>query len=164
MKALHLRLGLIGVILAIFLIKFISVSFFGPSDDKLVREALDRAIVASREGRPGGVLESLTSHFKMNSDMPGGAQIANFIKDSHPDVTVENYDAIINGDTARITSPVRVKVSFMGHDFDQRVENVSMVFKREDGHVWLIIPARDWKLEQVFVPEELTPSGNGFQN
>ena len=160
MKALYLRLGIIGAILVAFLVKFIAVTFFGPSDEALVKQALDRAIVASREGRPGGVLESLTSKFKLNSDQPGGAQIANFIKENHPEVTVENYNPVISGDTARITSPVRVKVSFLGHDIDQRVDSVSMVFKRDDGHVWLVIPAKDWKLEQVFVPESLTPSGN----
>lgn len=164
MKALWLRFAVIALILSVLGFKYVQTNFFGPSDEVLVHEALDRAIAASREGRPGGVLEHLTSKFKMNSDEPGGAQIANFIKENHPQVEVDNYDAIVTGDTARILSPVRVKVSFLGHDMDQKVDNVTMIFKREEDHVWLVIPVKSWRLDQVTVPESWTPSGYGSQN
>jgi len=162
MRAIWARVIIVGVFLAVFGIKYIAVTFFGPPDEVLVKEALDRAIVASREGRPGGVLENISSQLKLNSDMPSSGQIANFIKNNHPDVQVEKTDAIVNGDTARITSPIRVKVSFLGTNIDQRVDSVSMVFKREEAHEWLVIPVKAWRLDQVFLPETLTPSGNGY--
>lgn len=135
----------------------------GPDDAKLIQEALQESIRASHEGRPGGVLEYLSEQFKINQESPTGRQIADFIRNNKPDIEVPNTTPVIRAQegTAFITSPVRVKVSFLGQNFDQTVENVTMKFQREDAREWLIFPTKKWRLVEVSVPNEAVPAGLG---
>ncbi len=149
---------LVALVLALFVWKYVSVNIFGPSDQALIRRALDEAVQASREGRPGGVMDKLTDRFKVNTDEPGNRQVADFIKNSHPDITVSDEKAVVSEDTARITGPVRVRASFLGMNFDQKIDDVSLVFQRESAHEWGFIPVRKWRLDQVLVPPALAPS------
>lgn len=151
--------AVVAVILGLFVWKYVSTNFFGPPDQTLIRQALDRAILASKEGRPGGVMDFLADKFSVNSSEYGSRQIANFIKDGHPDVSVPDEPAIIADDKARITAPVRIKVSYLGFNLDQTVDNVSLVFERETGREWLFIPVPQWKLAQVQVPDDVIPTG-----
>ena len=66
----------VGVVLLLFGGKYVIATYFGPSDEALVKSALAEAVKASKEGRPGGVLDHITDHFKMNSDIPGNINIA----------------------------------------------------------------------------------------
>jgi hypothetical protein len=125
------------------------------TDDQMVREALTNALKASREGKPGGVLDKLSASFKLN-DAPiefSGAQVADFIKDQKPELTVEEIEPVITGDEARITSPVRLKLGLLGTNFERRIPKVTMIFHREVGHVLLLIPTPAWRLTDVQVPE-----------
>ncbi|MFX8820935.1 hypothetical protein ABTM55_19390, partial [Acinetobacter baumannii] len=85
------------------------VSFFGPSDENLIREAVTRSIEASREGRPGGVIDYISDRFAVNGDQPGTSAIARFIRESKPEVTIDSYKPLVNGDQALITTPVKVR-------------------------------------------------------
>lgn len=138
--------------------KYAAVTFFGPSDETLIRKALDEAIVASREGRPGGVMDFISDRFQVNSEMPGSRQVANFIKQSHPDITVGKAPPVISGDKATLLAPVEAKITVFGHDIDEKMDHVSLVFQREQGREWLLIPVKKWRLVQVVVPQNLTPS------
>ena len=67
-------------IVGTFTWKYLSLNAFGPSDQKMIREALDQAVLASREGRPGGVMDYLSNKFAVNSESITSGQVANFIK------------------------------------------------------------------------------------
>ena len=91
-----------------------------PDDQKLIREALAASIDASREGRPGGVMDKISEKFNINGMQPGSRwDIAKFIRDSKPEIVVENTTALVEGDTARITSPVQIKFAFLNQKWDR---------------------------------------------
>ncbi|MCO5296670.1 MAG: hypothetical protein M9921_07420 [Fimbriimonadaceae bacterium] len=126
----------------------------GPSERERIAVALDESLRASKEGRPGGVLEYLTDQFRINEESPGTRnQIAKLIRDSRPDVVVENREPEIFGDQAKIVSDVEVKASFLGQSLNQRFGNVTLVFKREPTRKYLVFPTHTWRLDQVFLPE-----------
>lgn len=127
-----------------------------PNDQALIREALRQSVEASREGRPGGVLDVLSSQFEINNEAPGTrGQIAQFVRDSKPDVEVKNQEAVITGDLATIVSPVHLKVSFLGQTIDQEFPSVEITFRKEDSTRWLIVPTREWKLAEVRLREDV---------
>jgi hypothetical protein len=139
--------------------KYVSVTYFGPSDDELIRAALDRAITASREGKPGGVLETLSDKFHLNGDFPGEGSIKKFIQNAHPDISVPAKKATISGDVAKIVAPVRAKFEFMGFSMDQTIPDVAMTFQRETGFEWGIIPVKKWRLTQIDVAMDVPDRG-----
>lgn len=132
-----------------------------PDDTTLVRAALAESVLASREGRAGGVLDVLSTDFKVNEDQVGNYRrdIAKFIRDSRPDLEVTNQDVLVNetDGTARIVSPVHVKIDFLGQKRDFTLKEVTMVFRKEDARNYLVIPTRKWRLVQAFVPTEALP-------
>ncbi|MEA2553375.1 MAG: hypothetical protein QOJ65_1551 [Fimbriimonadaceae bacterium] len=132
-----------------------------PDDQKLIAEALRQSIQASKEGRPGGVLEILSNKFKINQQSPGRFDIAKFVRENKPDVEVSNSHAIVSGDTARIDTPVRVKVSFLNQNFDQTIDNVTLVFQKEDTYRYVVFPTRQWRLTDVEVPANAVPVNFG---
>ncbi len=148
--------GLVVFVAGLFGWKYLSVNVWGPTDQQMIDHALTEAVQASKEGRPGGVMDYLADRLKVNSDEFGSRQVANFIKDSHPDINIPKAPAIVSGDQARITAPVSVKVSYMGFNVDKTIDNVSLVFDRSEGHVWLFIPVKKWRLSQVLVPQDIT--------
>ena len=149
--------GLAITVLGLFAWKYVSLNFFGPSDERMIQIALNDALESSREGRPGGVLEVLSSQFMVNTEQPGSRQIANIIRNNHPEITILDRSPLISGDKARITSPIDVKLAFMGMRYDQKVDNVSLIFERTLAHEWVFVPVKKWRLSQVLVPDNLTP-------
>jgi hypothetical protein len=139
-----------------------------PQDDKkLVREALAESIKASREGRPGGVMDKISDKLTVNGDQRvSNPQIADWIRNSKPDIVVQKQDPVIIGEEAQITSPVRVKLQLPignGTAFDQTISDVTLVFAKESATDWLIIPTTKWRLREVKLPEDVaTQLGSGF--
>lgn len=126
----------------------------GPSDADQIRTALRESIKASKEGRPGGVIEYLSDSFTVNGQSYGNtAQIAQTIRQYKPDVTVESDDPVVVGDVATITTPVTLEQSLM--HVSLKVSSVTFTFHREAGTSWLIIPTKRWKLEGVSIPPEV---------
>jgi len=123
-----------------------------PNDTQLIHEALNEAIKASKEGRPGGVVELFSRNLKVNDiDVsPNQGQIANFIRTQKPDVTVTKTTPSISGDEARIVSPVELDMGMFGK---RNIDNVTLIFKREDATDFLIIPSSKWRLIEVRAPE-----------
>lgn len=137
-----------------------------PNDQELIKEALDQSIQASKEGRPGGVMDIISEKFNINGMRPGSRwDIAKFIRDSKPDVVVEDTTAFVDGDKARITSPVQLKMSFLNQKWDRRVDDVTIVFEKEDARRYLIFPTRKWRLTDVVLPpdaaQQIVPEGMG---
>lgn len=134
----------------------IGIGLSQPQDDqKAIQKALDESLQASREGRPGGVLDLLSNDLKVNdqSSPASTQQIAKFIHDQKPDVTVENPKAFVSGDDATITSPVDLKLDFLGQNMSQRIDGVTLQFHKENAHAFLIFPTKKWVLTDVRVPQ-----------
>ena len=140
------------------------LSMGGGDDKKQIVEALQESIKATKEGRPGGVMDKISDHFTINdTDVVARGQIINWIKNLKPDITVSHQDPVITGDEAQITSPVSIKGKGMGIDFDRTVEGITLIFAKESATEWLVIPTKKWRLKDVKVPDDiaaqLTPSG-----
>ncbi len=148
-KVLILLVGVIALLLAI------RFALFGqPSDREQIANALAESIRASKEGRPGGVIEYLSPHFKINEENPGSSQrIGKFIRDNRPDIEVRNTEPVISGDKAEIDTSVKVTVQLLSVPLQQEIPNVKIHFQKESGLRWLVFPVKDWKIASVEAPE-----------
>ncbi|MBN9503549.1 MAG: hypothetical protein J0H02_17365 [Armatimonadetes bacterium] len=150
------------LIVAVILVVLVGIrtimSLGGPDDKQLVREALKKSIVASKEGRPGGVLDKLSKNLTVDGQSVGSSsQISQFIKSSKPDIEVVNTEPVVIGDEAKITSPVKVKFSLPGgNSIDRTIEDVTLTFAREDSMKWLIFPSKQWRLREVTTSSDIT--------
>jgi hypothetical protein len=124
-----------------------------PSDDVLVRQALQESIDASRDGRPGGVLDVLSEQFRINEMEPTRRQVMQAVRDNRPEVEVPDQRVLVTGDEARIVSPITVTIRRGPFSMDRTIPEVTILFRREDDTQWLLIPRRRWKLAEVQVPE-----------
>ncbi len=131
-----------------------------PNDKALILQALSASIKASKEGRPGGVMDKISANIKYNGENEGGnsREIARFIRNSRPEVTVFQMNPIVTGDEATIISPIDLSVSLLGINQSRHLNEVTMVFRKEEDHDWLIIPSRRWKLAEVHVPSSSVDS------
>jgi hypothetical protein len=127
----------------------------GPPDREQIQQALKNSVKASKEGRPGGVLEYLSDNFTINNVQynPNDMAVAKAIKQYRPDVTVTNNEPQINGDKATITSNVRLSIPLVGRGVD--IPQVTFTFQKQKGTKWLVFPSKDWKLQQVSVPQSV---------
>lgn len=145
-----------GLLILLIAIK-VGISLANPGNDQtMVEEALAESIQASKEGRPGGVLDKISGNLKVNDMDANGnrSQIADFIKKNHPDLTVENKKAVISGDQAEIVSPVTIELSLLGQSRSINIPEVTMIFKKESDMEYLIIPTKKWKLAEVRLPDD----------
>lgn len=127
-----------------------------PNDKSLIVEALAESIKASKEGRPGGVMDKLSDNLQLNGENEHGnqTQIARFIRNSRPEVTVADMDPVVTGDEATIRSAVDLKVELLGFNQSRHMKDVTIVFRKEEDRDWLIFPNRRWKLAEVHVPPD----------
>lgn len=125
----------------------------GPSDKELIQAALKESIEASREGRPGGVLEYLSASFTVNDEKYGTRDISRTIKDLKPNVELESTEPLIAGESATITSPVKLSVSLPPVSYT--VSQVTLAFSKESATKWLIFPAKKWRLTRIDIPEQV---------
>ncbi len=146
-------LVIIGVVLvALIAIRLIVTRINQPSDQEQIQTALQESIEASREGRPGGVMDLLSANLRVN-DIQAGAtnQVRQFIRNSKPDVHLANKQAIVTGDEARIVSPVDLDLDYLGVKKQVHIDEATLVFHREDAREWLVIPTKKWRLSEVRV-------------
>jgi len=139
--------GLVGT----FLIIGATKSYLGrPSDSQLIQSALNQAIADARDGKPGKVMSLLSSGAQYNdeSSIPR-SEVANYIKNGKPDVTVLNPTPVIGGDTATILSPVDVRLKIAMITTPAVRVNARIEFKREMAFSWLIFPVSTWKITKI---------------
>ena len=144
------------IIVAVVGVRVLISQLNQPSDQQLIQTALADSIKASKEGRPGGVMDLLSKNLTLN-DMdtsPNRGQIAKFIKENQPDVNVENKHAVIAGDEAQIISPVALEMNFLGQKMSRNIDEVTLIFKRESDMEYLIFPTKKWKLAEVRAPDD----------
>jgi hypothetical protein len=144
-----------GVVFALVLLLVLRVGISlsnRPSDQVLIERALDEAIQASKEGRPGGVLDLLSANLKVNDQLIGASnrEIANFVRDQKPDVKVLEPSARIIGEEGRIVSLVDLDLGILGV---RRLKEVTMIFRREEATELVFIPTTKWRLVEVRVPD-----------
>ncbi|MHB8637528.1 MAG: hypothetical protein ACYC96_13750 [Fimbriimonadaceae bacterium] len=122
------------------------------SDSEQIVAALNDSIQASKDGRPGGVLDKLADGFKLNDQTVSTGQIADFIKKRRPSIDVLQPLPVVEDDVAHIVSPVRVSVHILGDDHGITVPDVDIQFHRETARAWLIFPVRTWHMTKIDVP------------
>ena len=156
MKANKILIGIVAAVLVLIVVRVVLSRSGGTSDQLLIEQALQESIQASKEGRPGGVMDKLSSRLQVNDmDTSGNrSQIARYIKDNKPDVMVLNKKAVVTGDEARIVSPVDIEVNLLGQKLSRQLKEVTLVFRKEDDREYLVFPTKKWKLAEVQVPDE----------
>jgi hypothetical protein len=141
--------------LAVALAALLVIVFLGwdrRSDKQLIQEAIDESVLASKEGRPGGVLEYISNSFTMNQEGPvDRREIAKFIKESKPDVEVGPFEPNVTGDVATIRADVSVKISTFGPQI--QLPGVSVKFRKEHATRWLLFPTKKWRIVEAIAPE-----------
>jgi hypothetical protein len=150
-KSLAIVVGILVVLIALRIGVGLTIH---KSDSQQIKEALADAVAASKQGRPGGVLELLGNQISLNSQDASGqlGDLSQFIKKQHPDVTVENQEPVITGDNAQISSPVAMDMSFLGQHRTFHLKQVLLLFRKEPATNWYVFPTTKWKLEQVEIP------------
>ena len=149
---------LIIVAILVVLVGIRTILSMGGADDKaLVKAALKESIEASKDGRPGGVMDKISDKLTVNKEQVASmSQIAKWIRDSKPDVTVTQQEPIILENEARITSPVTIKASFPGGvDLDKTIDGVTLIFAKESAMDYFIIPTKKWRLKEVLLPSDV---------
>jgi hypothetical protein len=127
----------------------------GPSDEKLIRDALQESLRASKEGRPGGVVELLSDQLQFNEEMvPNKRQIAQFVRDSRPEVSVSEKSLEVRGERALMVADVSVRLATpLGFNLDRIFRDVQLQFRKEPGTRLLILPDSKWRLYRVLAPD-----------
>ena len=125
-----------------------------PTDEELIREALEESVQASRDGRPSAVLDHLSRSLTFNG-MPVGSrsEIADFVRRTKPEIELGPVEPVIEGDVATVVTSVRVNVSLPGFSAGQKVSQVQIRLARERGVRWLLFPGARWRISEVTVPD-----------
>jgi hypothetical protein len=157
-KGKRIALFILGIGIAFFVAA--GFGMFGrPSDEEQIREALDRSIQASREGRPGGVLEHLSVNFKINEEEYRQRDIARMIREFKPRIEVREAQPVVHDTEAFLTAPVTLSVPIPALQMD--LSEVNFRFEKEPARKWLIFPSTQWRLTQVTVPPEVVQEAQG---
>ncbi|MFZ4508955.1 MAG: hypothetical protein ACOYON_14800 [Fimbriimonas sp.] len=141
----------VGIVLvsAIFIGKAISMAG-GPNDEAQIQDALAASIEASREGRAGGVMDKLSTKFRINNEIPASfRQIAQFIKDAKPDITVAPATPVVSGDEAKMKTSVDFRMKMGDSESKQKFDDVTLIFRKEAAREWVVIPSHKWRLAEV---------------
>jgi hypothetical protein len=147
-------LAVTGGVVALLLLGKLALTLLTKVDDKtLIVEAVKDGLKASKEGRPGGVLEKLSASLTVNGEGTPGAkgEIANYIKKLKPDVEFKTLEPQVFGDEARIETPATMSVNMLGMNQSIDLKNVTITLKREDTFEYLVFPKKSWRITDVRV-------------
>jgi hypothetical protein len=149
MKTQYVWIGL-GAI-AIGLVGAAGISFLRqPSDEVQIQTALDEAIKASREGKPGPVLDFVSRNLSIDGiEVINKSDIQKFIESNRPEVVVENKNPAISGSKARITSAVTVTFRILTASMPHKLANVEFNFEKEPSLNFGILPGSKWQLREI---------------
>jgi len=147
-KTLILATCLIGILGGIFAKMWLDV----PSDQSLIAETLRDATRSGKEGQAGGVLEALSTGFKVGDFEPSGGEIADFVKNQKPEVTILTPTPVIRGDLAEVVSSVRIKFGVGNIGASHTVNDVRIVLQKEAGLRYGVFPTPRWRIIKVSAP------------
>lgn len=128
---------------------------FGESDQVLIERALDESIQASKEGRPGGVMDFLSRELTFNEQQVGNwREVSRFIREQRPDVEVQDRKVVLLGDDrAEMRSPVRLSLKVLGFSQSVTIPEVRIEFEKESGRRYVVFPDRRWRVVRVHAPD-----------
>lgn len=141
----------IGIGIAVFLyVGMMAKTFFGqPSDQVLIKQALDAAVADAREGKTGKVMELLSSKAMFaGADIPRG-EVGNYIKNAKPDFTIITPTPIIEGDKAVIVSPVDVSLKVAIVSTPPVRINSRIELTKEKHMSFFLVPTSSWKITKI---------------
>lgn len=143
----------------------IVVYAFGPTDEQLINQSLDKAVKSSGDGAPWGVLDQLRGEFAFNGEMiRSRAEVVKFIRDTKPKITLGQRRLVIRGESATITVPA--SVVFEG-GATVEMPDVKIELVRDGGFRWYVFPYPEWKMKSVqtesFDPESFYMSPQSGQ-
>lgn len=143
--------AILGAIVAITLLK--------PYDDvKEIRKAIAESIKASKDGRPGGVLDHVSVDLRINESSIGGARdISDFVRKFKPDVEIPQVDPKVFTDSAQINTPIKLTLGMFGARQSYDLKDVIITMKKEEDRMWLVFPSHTWKVAEVRVPANSFP-------
>jgi hypothetical protein len=128
----------------------------GPSDDVLIAQAIDDSIRASREGRPGGVLDNLSRDLKVQDEDIDNPAVKNFIENQKPDIELTNKKPVMRGDLAVVTTDVIVTFGLAGMRVPAPITGVQIELQKETGFKYFIFPTKKWKIVKIFSSDDGT--------
>ena len=142
---------------AIVVLSGLTVLFIvtAPTDEQLIRRAIDQSVQASREGKPNPVLDNLTRTFTWNGQTVGlnRSEVSRYVRLGKPEIDLGHYKPEINGEEARVVTDAHIKIEFQSLKFDQTVPGIEIKLKREMGTRWLVFPSARWKIYEVTAPD-----------
>jgi len=135
---------------AAFLLLLATPFLFQPKDQDLINQALKESVDASREGRSGSVMEYLSRSLKYNEiPVENRAEVARYIRNSKPEIYLENTAALINGDSAQVVTPADLRVAVGPMPVTLHIDRVVITLGRETGTRFLVLPAPIWRIREV---------------
>lgn len=145
-----------------------------PDDQKLVQEAIAEATKAAREGRPGGVLDNISSEVALNGERPPDLRsVSDYVRRYSPDVTLDSTAATVTGDEARVVTPAQLSVGVLAARTTVPLGKITIVLTKEADRDFLIIPTHRWRVTGIEIPattanelrqkaDALSGGGGGF--
>lgn len=160
-RRFKIALGCVAAAAALLLVR---AALDGPSDQELIRTAVDEAVAASKEGKPGPVLDFVSRSMTVNAQQVGAerGEIAQFIRQYRPEVEIVEFNPRIQGDEAVLMTPVRLKLRILTAETTQEVPDVTLRFRREAAVRWGIVPASRWRLTDVTADQLPTSAPEGW--
>lgn len=127
------------------------------TDKEQIVSALDDSVAASKEGRPGGVLDLMSEQFEISGlGKISRNWVAKQIRENKPEVSFTRETIEITGDRAEMTADasLRLKVNLgpVSKDLSPSMQGVKLIFRKEDVRKFLIVPSKVWKLVEVRLP------------
>jgi hypothetical protein len=122
-----------------------------PSDEQLIKEALNEAITRSKEGSPGGLLDFMSDTATVNNIEIGGMKgsIVETIRRQKPEVAFKSLEPKVNGNDATLVSPATVKLGVLNFSKTFDLPNVTIAFKKEEERTWYLVPKKSWKITNL---------------
>lgn len=142
----------LGLLIALILAMGIKGFFFGPSDEELIKQALEETVAAAAQGEPSIVLDNLSSKFTYGSQIPFPGDISKAVRLSKPKVSILYIDPVIEGEQAVVKSPVTIEMAFMSINLNETVPDVKITLEKEWGLKYLFMPTPRWRIVDVSAP------------
>lgn len=143
--------GFLGLAVVLVGVK-VGLAMMNQKDDAtLINEAVNQAVLASKEGKPGGVMEFLSANLKFNGTEVASdkGRIANFVKNSKPEFEFASLTPQIFDTNARIETAAKMKIGILKFTQDVEIPKVIIHLEKEEDREWLIIPKRTWRITNI---------------
>ena len=149
-------LALLGIALLLLVCRIGLGLVRKPDDQALIRQAIAEATKASREGRPGGVLDNLSAEASLNGQTADSrGQIADVVRRLRPDLQLSSGEATITGDEARVVGPAKLTLGILNAKRTYDIAKITVILRREDDRDLLVIPTHRWRVSRAEVPDEV---------